>query len=70
MQETASPWTHKPKIVNESLLFTLSEHTKGTDFVPPTGYYKNNNFHNRPISRTFDFGAQKNCLIETLLLNA
>ena len=31
---------------------------------------KNNNFDNRRISRTCVLGAQKNCLIETLLLNA
>ena len=51
-------------------LFTLSEHTKRTDFVDETGYIKNNNFDNRQISRTFVLGAQKNCLIETLLLTA
>ena len=51
-------------------LFTLSEHTKRTHFVQPTGFNKNNNFDNRRISRTCVLGAQKNCLIETLLLNA
>ena len=34
-----------------------------------TGYNKNNNFDNRRISRTCVLGAQKNRLIETLLLN-
>ena len=35
-----------------------------------TSYNKNNNFDNRRISRTPVLGAQKNCLIETLLLSA
>ena len=34
------------------------------------GYNKNNNFDNRRISRTCVLGAQKNCLIEILLLKA
>ena len=34
-------------------LFTLSEHTKRTDFVDETGYNKNNNFDNRQISHLF-----------------
>ena len=51
-------------------LFTMSEHTKRTDFLQPTGYNKNNNFYNRRISRTCVLGAQKNRLIETLLLNS
>ena len=51
-------------------LFTINEQTKRAAFVQPTGYNKNKNFDNRRISRTCVLGAQKNRLIETLLLNA
>ena len=49
---------------------TLSEHAKRTDFEDQIGYNKNNNFDNRRISQTCALGAQKNCIIKTLLLNA
>ena len=51
-------------------LFLTTAYIKRTHQVQPTGYSKNNNFDNRRISRTYVLGTQKNCLIETLLLNA
>ena len=52
------------------LIYSWPLYIKPTNFEDETGYNKNNNFENRRIWRTCALGAQKNCLIETLLLNA
>ena len=54
--------------INDLKLTTV--YNKRTHQAQPTGFNKNNNFDNGRISRTRVLGAQKNCLIETLLLNA